>query len=61
MFTLTLPCTLWFLTVAAKTNVPTPCSSSTPAIYRQVDRPTAVDTRAIGFIANIVRLYRGGA
>ena len=63
-YTVTLPCTLWFLD---KGKVNTPRADSVlfidaRHIYRQIDRAhrdwTAVQ---IGFIANLVRLYRGEA
>jgi type I restriction enzyme M protein len=66
-YTVTLPCTLWFLQGRAR-------SPSAPNredkvlfidarhIYRQIDRAHREWTPAqIGFLANIVRLYRGEA
>jgi type I restriction enzyme M protein len=74
-YTVTLPCTLWFLD-KAKARLPRPSGgegrgegasrSNTVLfidarhIYRQVDRAHREWTPAqIGFIANVVRLYRG--
>ena len=83
-YTVTLPCTLWFLD-KGKVGRVTPCAPSAkgkrPAedcepyqrtdsvlfidarhIYRQVDRAHREWTPAqIGFLANLVRLYRGEA
>jgi type I restriction enzyme M protein len=61
-YTVTLPCTLWFLD---KGKATTPRADSVlfidaRHIYRQVDRAHREWTAAqIGFIANLVRLYRG--
>ena len=61
-YTVTLPCTLWFLD---RGKAKTPRSDSVlfidaRHIYRQVDRSHRDWTGAqIGFIANLVRLYRG--
>ncbi len=75
-YTVTLPCTLWFLDKgkANKTSVrPEPVEGHPDRadtvlfidarhIYRQVDRAHRDWTAAqIGFIANLVRLYRGEA
>jgi type I restriction enzyme M protein len=61
-YTVTLPCTLWFLD-RGKTNTPradTVLFVDARHIYRQIDRAHREWTPAqIGFIANIVRLYRG--
>lgn len=76
-YTVTLPCTLWFLD-KAKTRLPLPGEGEgwgeganrantvlfidARHIYRQVDRAHREWTPAqIGFIANVVRLYRGEA
>ena len=73
-YTVTLPCTLWFLD-KAKTRLPRPTGGEGRGeganrantvlfidarhIYRQVDRAHREWTPSqIGFIANIVRLYR---
>jgi type I restriction enzyme M protein len=78
-YTVTLPCTLWFLD-KAKASLPPPSPQPSPKgrgskgernrantvlfidarhIYRQVDRAHREWTPAqIGFLANIVRLYR---
>ena len=61
-YTVTLPCTLWFLDRGkAKTaRADTVLFIDARLIYRQVDRAHRDWTPAqIGFIANIVRLYRG--
>src|SRR5712664_3897450 len=61
-YTVTLPCTLWFLD---KGKAKTPRADSVlfidaRHIYRQIDRAHREWTPAqIGFLANIVRLYRG--
>ena len=61
-YTVTLPCTLWFLD---KGKSKTPRSDSVlfidvRHIYRQIDRAHREWTSAqIGFIANVVQLYRG--
>ncbi len=63
-FTVTLPCTLWFFD---KGKAKTPRADSVlfidaRHIYRQIDRAHRDWTQAqIGFIANLVRLYRGEA
>ena len=63
-FTVTLPCTLWFFD---KDKVKTPRADKVlfidaRHIYRQIDRAHRDWTQAqIGFIANLVRLYRGEA
>jgi len=61
-YTVTLPCTLWFLDKGkAKTQrADTVLFIDARHIYRQVDRAHRNWTDAqIGFIANLVRLYRG--
>jgi type I restriction enzyme M protein len=61
-YTVTLPCTLWFLDRAkAKTpRADTVLFIDARHIYRQVDRAHRDWTQAqIGFIGNLVRLYRG--
>ena len=63
-YTVTLPCTLWFLDKGkAKTErANTVLFLDARHIYRQVDRAHREWTPAqIGFLANIVRLYRGQA
>ena len=61
-YTVTLPCTLWFFD---KSKAATPRRDSVlfidaRHIYRQVDRAHRDWTKAqIGFLANLVRLYRG--
>ncbi len=61
-YTVTLPCTLWFLD---KGKVKTPRGKSVlfidaRRVYRQIDRAHRDWTPAqIGFLANVVRLYRG--
>jgi type I restriction enzyme M protein len=61
-YTVTLPCTLWFLDKGKKK---TPRSDKvlfldTRHVYRQIDRAHRDWTPAqIGFLANTVRLYRG--
>ena len=61
-YTVTLPCTLWFLD-RGKTKTPradTVLFIDARHIYRQIDRAHREWTPAqIGFIANVVRLYRG--
>ena len=63
-YTVTLPVTLWFLD-KGKANTPranTVLFIDARHIYRQIDRAHRDWTPAqIGFIANIVRLYRGEA
>jgi type I restriction enzyme M protein len=61
-YTVTLPCTLWFLDRGkAKTKrADTVLFIDARHIYRQVDRSHRDWTQSqIGFIANLVRLYRG--
>ena len=61
-YTVTLPCTLWFLDKgkAKTTRADTVLFIDARQIYRQVDRAHREWTAAqIGFLANIVRLYRG--
>jgi type I restriction enzyme M protein len=61
-YTVTLPCTLWFLDRGkAKTKrADTVLFIDARHIYRQVDRAHRDWTQAqIGFVANLVRLYRG--
>lgn len=63
-YTVTLPCTLWFLDRGkAKTKrADTVLFIDARHIYRQVDRAHRDWTPAqIGFVANVVRLYRGEA
>jgi len=63
-YTVVLPCTLWFLEKGkAKTpRADTVLFIDARHIYRQVDRAHRDWTPAqIGFIANLVRLYRGEA
>jgi type I restriction enzyme M protein len=63
-YTVTLPCTLWFFDKGkAKTpRADTVLFIDARHIYRQVDRAHRNWTPAqIGFIANLVRLYRGEA
>jgi type I restriction enzyme M protein len=61
-YTVTLPCTLWFFD---KGKAKTPRADSilfidARHIYRQIDRAHREWTAAqIGFLANVVRLYRG--
>ena len=61
-YTVTLPCTLWFLD---KGKQGTPRADKVlfidaRHIYRQIDRAHREWTEAqIGYLANIVRLYRG--
>ena len=63
-YTVTLPCTLWFLD-RGKTNTSradTVLFLDARHIYRQIDRAHRDWTSAqIGFLANVVRLYRGEA
>jgi type I restriction enzyme M protein len=63
-YTVTLPCTLWFLD-RGKGNTPradTVLFLDARHIYRQIDRAHRDWTaEQIGFIANIVRLYRSEA
>jgi len=73
-YTVTLPCTLWFLDRGKSKLPPRPASGERVGvrgsdtvlfidarhIYRQIDRAHRDWTESqIGFIANIVRLYRG--
>jgi len=61
-YTVTLPCTLWFLDRGkAKTpRADTVLFIDARHIYRQIDRAHREWTPAqIGFLANLVRLYRG--
>jgi len=63
-YTVTLPCMLWFLDrgKAASKRADTVLFIDAQCIYRQVDRAHRDWTAAqIGFIANLVRLYRGEA
>ena len=63
-YTVTLPCTLWFFDKGkAKTpRADTVLFIDARHIYRQVDRAHRDWTPAqIGFLANLVRLYRGEA
>lgn len=63
-YTVTLPCTLWFLDKgkAKSKRANTVLFIDARDIYRQVDRAHRDWTTAqIGFIANLVRLYRGEA
>ena len=63
-YTVTLPCTLWFLDrgKAVTKRADTVLFIDARHIYRQVDRAHRDWTPAqIGFIANLVRLYRGEA
>jgi type I restriction enzyme M protein len=61
-YTVTLPCTLWFLD---RSKVKTPRADTVlfldaRHVYRQIDRAHREWTPAqIGFLANVVRLYRG--
>jgi type I restriction enzyme M protein len=63
-YTVTLPCTLWFLDrgKASTKRADTVLFIDARHIYRQVDRAHRDWTPSqIGFIANLVRLYRGEA
>ncbi len=63
-YTVTLPCTLWFLDrgKAKSKRADTVLFIDARHIYRQVDRAHRDWTQAqIGFIANLVRLYRAEA
>ena len=70
-YTVTLPCTLWFLDKGKKDRARPPGAPDQSDtilfldarhIYRQVDRAHREWTPAqIGFLANLVRLYRGEA
>src|SRR6185436_8285236 len=61
-YTVTLPCTLWFLD-RGKARTPradTVLFLDARHIYRQIDRAHREWTTAqVGFLANLVRLYRG--
>ncbi len=61
-YTVTLPCTLWFLDRGKKKTprVDKVLFIDARHIYRQIDRAHRDWTEAqVGFLANIVRLYRG--
>ena len=61
-YTVTLPCTLWFLDKgkSGPDRIETVLFLDARRIYRQVDRAHRDWTAAqIGFLANVVRLYRG--
>lgn len=61
-YTVTLPCTLWFLDKSKKNTkrAGTVLFIDARHIYRQIDRAHRDWTEAqTGFLANIVRLYRG--
>jgi type I restriction enzyme M protein len=63
-YTVTLPCTLWFLdrSKSGTDRADTVLFVDARHIYRQVDRAHREWTPAqIGFLANVVRLYRGEA
>lgn len=63
-YTVTLPCTLWFLDrgKAASARADTVLFIDARHIYRQIDRAHRDWTPGqIGFLANLVRLYRGEA
>jgi type I restriction enzyme M protein len=63
-YTVTLPCTLWFLDrgKAQSQRADTVLFIDARHIYRQVDRSHRDWSQVqIGFIANLVRLYRGEA
>jgi len=64
-YTVTLPCTLWFFDkgkAARKMSQDAALLIDARHIYRQVDRAHREWTPAqIGFLANLVRLYRGEA
>jgi type I restriction enzyme M protein len=63
-YTVTLPCTLWFLDrgKASTARADTVLFIDARHIYRQIDRAHRDWTPAqIGFMANLVRLYRGEA
>jgi type I restriction enzyme M protein len=63
-YTVTLPCTLWFFDKgkAKSPRADTVLFIDARRIYRQVDRAHREWTPAqIGFLANLVRLYRGEA
>jgi type I restriction enzyme M protein len=61
-YTVTLPCTLWFLDKgkARTSRADTVLFLDARHIFRQIDRAHREWTPAqIGFLANLVRLYRG--
>ena len=61
-YTVTLPCTLWFFDKGKKNSqrADTVLFLDARHIYRQIDRAHREWTTAqIGFLANVVRLYRG--
>ena len=59
-YTVTLPCTLWFLNKGKQSREDTVLFIDARHIYRQVDRAHREWTPGqIGFLANLVRLYRG--
>jgi type I restriction enzyme M protein len=63
-FTVTLPCTLWFLDrgKASTARADTVLFLDARKIYRQLDRAHREWPAAqLGFLANVVRLYRGEA
>ena len=63
-YTVTLPCTLWFFDKGKSASIrkDTVLFIDVRHIYRQVDRAHREWTPAqIGFLANLVRLYRGEA
>jgi type I restriction enzyme M protein len=61
-YTVTLPCTLWFLDKGKAPRADTVLFIDARHIYRQIDRAHREWTPAqIGFLANLVRLYRGEA
>ena len=63
-YTVTLPCTLWFLDAgkAETARADTVLFIDARHVYRQIDRAHRDWTLAqVGFIANVVRLYRGEA
>ncbi|HEX8311122.1 MAG TPA: class I SAM-dependent DNA methyltransferase [Chthoniobacteraceae bacterium] len=63
-YTVTLPCTLWFLNRGKKatSRADTVLFLDARHIYRQIDRAHRDWTPGqIGFLANVVRLYRGEA
>ena len=59
-YAVTLPCTLWFLNKGKQSREDTVLFIDARHIYRQVDRAHREWTPGrIGFLANLVRLYRG--
>jgi type I restriction enzyme M protein len=61
-YTVTLPCTLWFLDKgkASSPRADTVLFIDARHIYRQIDRAHRDWTAGqVGFLANLVRLYRG--